>query len=609
MEEGHYTSGAPVDQGAHPASLRDEALALLHRMRLDPPAVVRGATERQQQLLQAPATDDQQAAIAMLDVVIVSGFFFASTDDDVGVRIDRAKRIAEDLGDLDLQVRAHRIDAIRWRQLGRFAAHNRAVVAALAVSRRLNNRRLQTVLMVDLAVALIAIGAGDRALKVLDSVADDYLHLRPEYPAWNRAMLARYRAAALLRLGRYEDCLACVEAAFDEETFGDAGMLRWYLWATCAEAMRGLGIPRCPEFLEMLANHAVSGVGRVGVEVRALLHHELAEQLAATEPERALALARDTLEGQPLSADASNLRSAFLLVARLAEHIGDQNLAIETLRSYATWLEESTAHDAEATRELIDSEEALHVLRHRHAEVELRSSELSQIVDRLSDLHADMETLVQDAVHDLGGPLTALEFATQRLSANAGDQVAPRSLAFIQSAVDSIRDIVRGMSHQRDDASRAGRLPVDGHVALDRLVRGALPTFQAMAAVKGSRIELAIEAIPPVYADRVHLRRILTNLLSNAIKFSPPGATVRVELRTEERHVVVSVADQGPGFPDGFAEHVARGVRHDATPTAGEASTGLGLSIVLRYAEEMGARVTFSNTEFGGAVRVLVPFA
>ena len=54
--------------------------------------------------------------------------------------------------------------------------------------------------------------------------------------------------------------------------------------------------------------------------------------------------------------------------------------------------------------------------------------------------------------------------------------------------------------------------------------------------------------LPPVEADELRLERILYNLLENAVKYSPQGGEIRVLVKPEEKHLVISVSDQGVGI-------------------------------------------------------------
>lgn len=60
---------------------------------------------------------------------------------------------------------------------------------------------------------------------------------------------------------------------------------------------------------------------------------------------------------------------------------------------------------------------------------------------------------------------------------------------------------------------------------------------------------LPVRRVGPVFGDRVRLDQVLTNIVSNAIKYSPEGGVIRVTLERHASTAVLSVSDQGQGYP------------------------------------------------------------
>jgi signal transduction histidine kinase len=125
------------------------------------------------------------------------------------------------------------------------------------------------------------------------------------------------------------------------------------------------------------------------------------------------------------------------------------------------------------------------------------------------------------------------------------------------------------------------------------LVQRACRFYQREADRKGSRIIVESAAgVPPVSADRVAVAAILENLVSNAIKFSPPGATIHVQIRGERDWVVCAVRDNGPGLnAEDHAKLFQRGARLTPKPTAGEHSAGFGLAVAKELVESLGGQI------------------
>ena len=93
------------------------------------------------------------------------------------------------------------------------------------------------------------------------------------------------------------------------------------------------------------------------------------------------------------------------------------------------------------------------------------------------------------------------------------------------------------------------------------------------------------------------LREAIDNLVSNAIKYSPIGGKIAVAVTHEGSDTVIRIADEGAGLsPEDLGRLFGRFQRLSAKPTAGESSTGLGLSIVKRIIDMHGGHVTAEST-------------
>jgi len=82
----------------------------------------------------------------------------------------------------------------------------------------------------------------------------------------------------------------------------------------------------------------------------------------------------------------------------------------------------------------------------------------------------------------------------------------------------------------------------------------------------------------PLMADRDHLEQVLDNLFANAIKFSPEGGTIEVSLRGAGESVILSIADQGVGIPEGQLDAIF-GLFYQAEDPVSRRTGGMGLGL------------------------------
>ena len=108
--------------------------------------------------------------------------------------------------------------------------------------------------------------------------------------------------------------------------------------------------------------------------------------------------------------------------------------------------------------------------------------------------------------------------------------------------------------------------------------------------------------------DTLMVERIVENLLANAAKHTPPETTVWVRVRSHPDGAVISVEDNGPGIAADRHDQIFAAFERGAEGSTNVPGVGLGLSLVLRFAELHGGRAWLENREGGGAsFRVFLP--
>jgi len=162
-------------------------------------------------------------------------------------------------------------------------------------------------------------------------------------------------------------------------------------------------------------------------------------------------------------------------------------------------------------------------------------------------------------------------------------------------------------------------------VAMDRLLSGLLDLERARSP-NGLRLELidlaevarnTVASQPaadnrirvdtkPVLAnaDAALVDRIIDNLIVNALKHTSNGSPVWVRVRPRSDGGLIVVDDAGPGVPDGEKQRV-----FEAFVSGGQTrGSGVGLSLVARFAEMHGGRAWVQDRPGGGAsFRVFIP--
>ena len=223
-------------------------------------------------------------------------------------------------------------------------------------------------------------------------------------------------------------------------------------------------------------------------------------------------------------------------------------------------------------------------LEERHAVETLAADIFHELKNPVASIQAAAEVLV-DAVRD--DPETAVQFAG-RIS-----QSAARLDALTQNMLSLARLEARGIGEKK------------GAVVLGDVAHKAMVSSGDDATRREVGIALSAGDHATVAGDAAWLQRAMENLLSNAIAYSPPGATVSVEIEDHGDCAEVLVADSGPGIDSTIAGRV---FDRFMTTRQGDGGTGLGLAIVRAVAEAHGGSAEIRSTgNTGTTMAMIVP--
>lgn len=240
----------------------------------------------------------------------------------------------------------------------------------------------------------------------------------------------------------------------------------------------------------------------------------------------------------------------------------------------------------------------------RTREVRAQKEALEKLTGDLERLNALKSEFLGMVAHDLRNPLNQISLISE-LALDPAHGDASGSLQRIMDAASRMGEMISSLLNK--DALESGRLVLHGRVmSLAPILDACVQAFRERARHKGQRI---VTAIPPelaAWVDPDRFREVMDNLLSNALKYSREGTEVAVTAEAGANLTILRVKDQGPGIP--AAEHALLFQAHarlSPRPTAGEPSTGLGLSIAKGLVEAMGGRLRHETPAEGGAVFVV----
>lgn len=201
---------------------------------------------------------------------------------------------------------------------------------------------------------------------------------------------------------------------------------------------------------------------------------------------------------------------------------------------------------------------------------------------------------VGDASHELRTPLATIKGYAELARRHPDDAAGVlTALAKVESESGRMTTLVEDLLLlARIDSGRPlESKPVD----LTRLLLETVADARVLSPDHQWRLDLPPESDDgvgvEVMGDEQRLHQMVTNLLTNARKYTPAGSTVTASARRG----VLTIHDDGPGFPDGLADNAfERFVRGDMARNR-EGGVGLGLALVKAIMEAHGGTVDLSS--------------
>jgi signal transduction histidine kinase len=227
------------------------------------------------------------------------------------------------------------------------------------------------------------------------------------------------------------------------------------------------------------------------------------------------------------------------------------------------------------------------------------------MVERLGAVEFERTLMLSSISHDLRTPLAALRAAVEALR----DGLAPDPdlyLSGMERQISALSSLVEDL--QLHSRLVSGTLDLRrSRVDLTELADEAMETVRPLAEPRGIKLLLEAKRRVTIDADGSQLGRVIRNLLDNAIRHAPDGSVVLVQVGQQNDHAVLSVIDQGEGFPIEFRDRAFEPfTRADEARDVSTGTAGLGLSIARGIVAAHHGTVALGEGP-GGVVELTLP--
>jgi two-component system sensor histidine kinase HydH len=202
--------------------------------------------------------------------------------------------------------------------------------------------------------------------------------------------------------------------------------------------------------------------------------------------------------------------------------------------------------------------------------------------------------------HEIKNPLMLIggyaQLIKRALDENAESKISyqfiPEAASIIANEVKRLERLVHGaLSYVKPS-----NLEKNEHYVID-LIKPTLELIKHQADESGVKIVLDSNLKQQsVLLDGEKIQQVLLNLLENGLAFTPKDGQITVKAFSDQKWIIIEVADTGPGIPEDFLDSVF-------TPfvSARKGGTGLGLAIAKRIISDHGGQIWAQNLKQGGA--------
>lgn len=205
--------------------------------------------------------------------------------------------------------------------------------------------------------------------------------------------------------------------------------------------------------------------------------------------------------------------------------------------------------------------------------------------------------LVADVSHELKTPITSIMgYADTLLEGEYDKETQNKFLNVIATEARRMARLVTDLltlSRYDNNKKRTQKETFD----LGELVKKCQDKLAIEIKKKNHKVNCFVTAdVPPVYADKYDIERVILNILSNSIKYTPDNGEIKIYVGFVYNDAYIKVFDNGIGIPENDLGRIfERFYRVDKARTREMGGTGLGLSIAKEILDKNGGSIDIKS--------------
>ncbi|MBO7588643.1 MAG: response regulator [Bacteroidaceae bacterium] len=214
-----------------------------------------------------------------------------------------------------------------------------------------------------------------------------------------------------------------------------------------------------------------------------------------------------------------------------------------------------------------------------------------------------------EVAHEFKTPLSLIMAPIGKLLQETEDQGRRKTLQLMQNNAMKLNSLIRLSLDYYNDRSEPGEEVIQLNVEFVEFAKSIFNSFKESWPDHTFIFNSSSPSIEAV-TDVIKMETILNNLLSNACKYTPADGTVilALEENAEKGTLQISVSDTGIGIPDEELPFIyQRYFQSSRSKKQRKDGSGVGLTIVRKYVEQLKGEITVSSDDNGTTFRLSFP--
>lgn len=220
-------------------------------------------------------------------------------------------------------------------------------------------------------------------------------------------------------------------------------------------------------------------------------------------------------------------------------------------------------------------------------------------ITKTKSLEEERDEFISVVSHELRTPITIAEGSISNVQFLLGRSVSGEQ---VDQALNEAHDQVLYLAKMVNDLSTLSRAErgvaaEPEEVDVEQLIRSLYHEYQSQASEKKLHLNLDIQGkIGSLFTSRLYLEETLQNFITNAIKYTEKGSITIHAKRHDESRLELTVEDSGIGISKSDQRKIfQKFYRSEDYRTRQTSGTGLGLYVVKKLTEKLGAEVIVSS--------------